>query len=75
MVKEGSLCDLGQQQFLREAMSRLGMTRDEFAARISVPRRTLDKWLLPADSKDFRALPEIGRAYITEILSWAQQRP
>lgn len=35
MAKEGSLCDLGQQQFLREAMSRLGMTRDEFAARIS----------------------------------------
>lgn len=73
MAKEGSLCDLGEQQFLRHAMSRLGMTRDAFAARISVPRRALDKWLLPSDSKDFRALPEIGRAYFTEILSWAQR--
>ncbi|MFJ1252268.1 hypothetical protein [Cupriavidus sp. CuC1] len=46
------------------------MTRDEFAARISVSRRTLDKWLLPSESSDFRTLPDMGRAYIQEILTW-----
>ncbi len=59
-----------QQTLLREAMSQLGMTREEFAARLSVSRRTLDKWLLPSESSDFRALPEMGRAYIQEILTW-----
>ncbi|ODV43101.1 aspartate carbamoyltransferase catalytic chain [Cupriavidus sp. UYMMa02A] len=59
-----------QQTLLREAMSQLGMTREEFAARLSVSRRTLDKWLLPRESSDFRALPEMGRAYVQEILKW-----
>jgi len=59
-----------QQQFLRDAMTQIGMTRDEFAVRISVSRRTLDKWLLPSESSDSRALPEMGRAYIQEILGW-----
>lgn len=59
-----------QQTLLRGAMSQLGMTREEFAARLSVSRRTLDKWLLPSESSDFRALPEMGRAYIQEILAW-----
>ncbi|WP_082079983.1 transcriptional regulator [Cupriavidus basilensis] len=59
-----------QQQFLRDAMTQLGMTRDEFATRISVSKRTLDKWLLPSESSDARALPEMGRAYIQEILGW-----
>jgi DNA-binding XRE family transcriptional regulator len=61
---------LPQQELLREAMAQLGMTRDEFASRISVARRTLDKWLLPNESNDFRPLPEMGRAYIEEILAW-----
>ncbi len=59
-----------QQDLLREAMNQLGMTREEFAARLSVSKRTLDKWLLPSESSDFRALPEMGRAYIQEILTW-----
>lgn len=62
-----------QQELLREAMAQLGMTRDEFAARISVSRRGLDKWLLPKESNDFRALPDIGRAYIEEILRWERK--
>ncbi|QEZ48708.1 MULTISPECIES: helix-turn-helix domain-containing protein [Cupriavidus] len=59
-----------QQDFLREAMNQLGMTREEFAARLSVAKRTLDKWLLPSESSDSRGLPEMGRAYIQEILAW-----
>ncbi len=57
-----------QQEFLRLAMESLGMTRDSFAKRFTVPRRTLDKWLLPDDSKDFRALPDMARAYIAEVI-------
>ena len=58
-----------QQEFLRQAMESLGMTRDAFAKRFTVPRRTLDKWLLPDASNDFRPLPDMARAYISEILA------
>lgn len=61
---------VSQQDLLRDAMAQLAMTRTEFAKRISVPRRTLDKWLLPEGSADARALPEMARSYIKEILEW-----
>ena len=57
-----------QQEFLRQAMEALGMTRDAFAKRFTVPRRTLDKWLLPDTSNDYRPLPDMARAYINEVL-------
>ena len=49
-------------------MDALGMTRDAFAKRFTVPRRTLDKWLLPDTSNDYRPLPDMARAYISEVL-------
>jgi transcriptional regulator with XRE-family HTH domain len=67
--------DLSQQDLLRLAMEQLGMTRDEFAARVSVARRTLDKWLLPSESPDFRNMPDMGRSYVQEILEWHKQKP
>lgn len=57
-----------QQEFLLDAMQKLGMTRLEFCARISVPKKTLDKWLAADDAVDKRAMPEIAWAYINEIL-------
>ena len=57
-----------QQDFLRQAMESLGMTRDAFAKRFTVPRRTLDKWMLPNESNDFRPMPDMARAYISEVL-------
>jgi predicted transcriptional regulator len=59
-----------QQEFLREAMSALGMTRAAFAKRISVPEKTLDKWMAPASTADFRNMPEVVWAYVREILRW-----
>lgn len=56
-----------QQEFLREAMSRLGMTRDEFATRIAVKRKTLDNWLLPP-SGSARGMPDMAWKFIQEIL-------
>ncbi|ALS68384.1 hypothetical protein [Pandoraea apista] len=64
-----------QQEFLREAMSELGMTRAAFAKRISVPDKTLDKWLAPANTSDFRAMPDVVWAYIREILLWSTKTP
>jgi hypothetical protein len=61
-----------QQDFLREAMQTLDLTRDGFSARFTVPRRTLDKWLLPDDSKDHRPLPDMAKAYIREVLALHQ---
>ncbi|MFT4190387.1 MAG: aspartate carbamoyltransferase, partial [Comamonas sp.] len=57
-----------QQTFLRDAMRRLNMTREAFATRIGVSRRALDTWLLPDDSQESRAMPEIVERFVTEIL-------
>ena len=70
MATNEELAALPQQDLLRVAMAQLGMTRAEFAARLSVAVRTLDKWLLPADSPDARTLPDMGRSYVLEILQW-----
>lgn len=57
-----------QQTFLRDAMRRLNMTREAFATRIGVSRRALDTWLLPDDSQESRAMPEIVERFVSEIL-------
>ncbi len=62
-----------QQEFLREAMGSLGMTRAAFAKRISVPEKTLDKWLAPSETTDFRNMPEVVWAYVREILMWEEK--
>lgn len=59
---------LAQQEFLRNAMETLDMTRDQFAERIGTNRRRLDNWLLPADSKGFREMDEMAWKFIREIL-------
>lgn len=59
-----------QQEFLREAMQSLGLTRAAFAARISVPEKTLNKWLAPGDTGDYRNMPDVVWAYVREILVW-----
>lgn len=64
-----------QQDFLREAMTALNMTRDQFADRISTSRRRLDNWLLPADSKGFREMDEMAWAFIREILANIRKNP
>jgi aspartate carbamoyltransferase catalytic subunit len=64
-----------QQVLLRDAMRRLDMTRDAFADRIGSRRRALDSWLLPDDSSEFRAMPEVARRFVQEILANALARP
>src|SRR5262249_2721959 len=57
-----------QQAFLRDAMRRMNLTRDGFASRIGVSRRALDTWLLPDDSQESRAMPEIVERFVSEIV-------
>ncbi len=58
-----------QQEFLRSAMAELNMTRDAFCERLGCARRTLDKWLLPAASNDFRNMDETIWNLVREILA------
>lgn len=59
---------VAQQVFLRDAMRRLNLTRDVFAARIGVKRRALDTWLLPEGSQEARSMPEVVTRFVTEIV-------
>jgi hypothetical protein len=59
--------ELSQQDFLRDAMHRLGMTREEFAVRIAVSRKTLDNWLLPPSGSS-RSMSDMAWKFIQEIL-------
>jgi len=47
-----------QQNMLRQAMRQSGQTRAQLSADMGVSGRTLDKWLLPETSGDFRRMPE-----------------
>lgn len=58
-----------QNEFLQSAVASLEMTRDEFAVRLGCPRRTLDKWLLPETSNDYRPMPEVVWTLVREILA------
>jgi aspartate carbamoyltransferase catalytic subunit len=60
---------ISQQDFLREAMITLGMTRDQFSDRIGISRRRLDNWLLPSDSQGFREMDTMAWKFVHEILS------
>ena len=64
---QGARISVPQQAFLRDAMRRMNMTRDTFASRIGVTRRALDTWLLPDNSQESRAMPEIARVIRLEI--------
>lgn len=59
---------ISQQVFLRDAMRRLNLTREVFAARIGVKRRALDTWLLPEESPEFRAMPSVVERFVSEIV-------
>lgn len=58
-----------QQEFLRDAMQTLGMTRPQFAERIGTKARTLDNWLLPSESNEFRSMPDMVWKFVAEILT------
>lgn len=60
---------MNQQDFLQSAMRELGMTREAFAERLGCAKRTLDKWLLPDTSNDYRTMNETVWNLVREILA------
>lgn len=65
-MKEGA--PQPQQEFLRHAMSELGMTREQFAERIGTKKRALDNWLLSTGSSEYRSMPDMAWKFVQEIL-------
>lgn len=63
-----------QQEFLRDAMAQLGMTRQEFADRLHCSKRRLDTWLQAPLKRngerntEFRELDPTVWQFIREIL-------
>lgn len=55
-------------------MRMLNMTRESFSQRIGCTKRALDTWLLPDESGEFRAMPEMARRFISEILATGHLR-
>jgi len=49
-------------------MTELGLKREAFAERLACSKRTLDKWLLPATSKDHRSMDEAMWKFVREVL-------
>ena len=47
-----------QQDLLRLTMQQTHKTRTQLAGELGISKRTLDKWLLPETSSDFRHMPE-----------------
>ncbi len=64
-----------QQEFLDDAMAKLNMNRVEFAARLGCSENTLDSWLLPSISKEFRVLDEGLWKFVREVLEHTQTKP
>lgn len=58
-----------QQDFLRDAMQRLSMTRKQLAERLSTPERRLNNWLLPTTSAGYRELDPTIWQFIREIVA------
>lgn len=65
------LAPLAQELFLKDAMRRLGMTKDELAQRISVTRKCLVKWMARYGSSEFRIMPKMAWKFIGEIMERA----
>ncbi|HJV50111.1 MAG TPA: hypothetical protein VJ652_01540 [Noviherbaspirillum sp.] len=50
-------------------MAELAMTREAFSGRLGCAKRTLDKWLLPETSNDYREMDETIWNLVREILA------
>lgn len=59
-----------QQEFLQDAMTRLGLGREAFAERIGCPLATFKKWVGPADSAaNSREMPAAAWSLVREVLA------
>ena len=57
-----------QQQYLRAAAARLGLTQKQLAQEMGVSLQTLEKWLAPELSSNFRPMPTIAWKMVRTVL-------
>ena len=57
-----------QQQYLRAAAARLGLTQKQLAQQMGVSLQTLEKWLAPEQSSNFRPMPTIAWKMVRTVL-------
>lgn len=55
-----------QQEFLKDVIASIGMTRAEFAERISTPIKTLNKWMQPAGPTG-TVMPDNMWRFVSEV--------
>jgi hypothetical protein len=70
ILKTSQIIAMLRLQAAMNAKGRLGMTRDQLCKRISVPRKTLDKWMAPEGTKEHRGMPEMAWSYVRDVLRW-----
>lgn len=59
-----------QQEFLLDAMKKLGLNRETFAARIGCPPTTFKKWIAAeAAAGNYREMPAVAWALVREVLA------
>jgi hypothetical protein len=63
-----------QQEPLRQTMDELGLTREQLGTRLCVAMHVLDRWLLPVDDPNARAMPETGKIYVRDVLERHRKR-
>jgi hypothetical protein len=61
-------CSLSQQQLLLRMMDEFGLTREQLGIRLCVAVESLDRWLLPPDHPRARAMSELGKTYVRQLL-------
>lgn len=59
---------LDQREFLKRTIAALGVTREGLAQRIGVSVKTINKWMSPKESDDFRVMPKMAEYYINDII-------
>ncbi|MES2879220.1 MAG: transcriptional regulator [Pseudomonadota bacterium] len=59
-----------QGEFLRDAMLKMDKNRGLFADRFGTTKKTLNNWLEPPESKEFRKMSRMAWKYISETLKW-----
>lgn len=62
-----------QQEFLKHAIALHGMTRAQFAERISTPIKTLNKWMQPA-GPTATVMPDNMWRFVSEIVDALDQK-
>lgn len=63
-----TVTSLSQQKLLRHAIQAMGVGRSEFADLLNISKRSLDAWMLPDSSKNFRTMSQQYQNEVERLL-------